>query len=98
MFAVPDNVHWKWFDSDLVILNLNRGEYYGLSEVGAQAFERLVNGQAPEAVVQALTDLYDADAAKIASDLEGLIVTLIEKGLLVRSPTNAGSLPQGDVP
>ncbi len=80
---VPGHVHWRRFDAELVLVDLKGGEYYGLSEVAAEAFEQLAGGKARRDVTEALAALYDVDRARLEEDVDALIETLIDRGLLI---------------
>jgi len=86
-FHTPEYVHWKRFDSDLVVLNLGNGQYYGLNDVGAEAFERLATGSSRSDVAQALLELYAVDRPTVEADLERLLATCLEQGLLIARST-----------
>jgi hypothetical protein len=83
----PEHVHWKRFDSELVVLNLSRGEYYGLSDVGAEAFEQFARGQTRDEVVHALLGQFKVDRPTLELDLDRLLEDFVAQGLLVGAPT-----------
>jgi hypothetical protein len=90
---VPGHVHWRRFDSEVVVLDLNGGEYYGLSEIAAAAFEGLARGQSTVDVVRDLQAVYDVDRGLLQQDIEKLVDDLVMRGLLVREEqTNEPSL------
>jgi hypothetical protein len=80
---VPEYVHWRRFDSELVLVDLKGGEYYGLNDVAADAFERLARGQATSEVVVSLLELYEVKPAELQKDVDDLVGVLIGLGLLV---------------
>ena len=77
--AGPDIVH-EDFDGDLVVLNLQTGQYFGLNKAGAALWRGLAEGQDP-----------DIMAGKAGSDFAA---TLVGHGLLVaREGAGVSSTP-----
>jgi|HubBroStandDraft_2_1064218.scaffolds.fasta_scaffold98164_1 hypothetical protein len=79
---VPDHVHWRRFNDEVVIVDLKHGEYYGLNEVAAAVFEHLAGGQSPSDVVGSLLEEYDVARADLERDVGRLLEELIGKGFL----------------
>jgi hypothetical protein len=80
---VPEHVHWRRFDAELVLVDLAAGEYFGLNDVGADAFEKLARGDTHGEVVRSLLDLYDVGQATLERDISELVESLLRRGLLV---------------
>jgi hypothetical protein len=78
-----EHVHWRRFDSELVMVDLRGGEYFGLNDVAADAFERLARGAARGEVVRSLLDVYDVSQAALERDIDQLVESLLRRGLLV---------------
>ena len=83
---VPEHVHWRRFDSELVLVDLKVGEYYGLNDVAADAFERLAQGLGLGDVVGTLLELYEVDLGELQKDVHQLVGVLVNLGLLVEEP------------
>jgi len=82
-FKVPDHVHWRRFDSELVVLDLRGGQYFGLNDVAADAFERIAAGRSVRDVVGELLAVYDVTPEKLEEDVAHLVASLLERDLLV---------------
>ena len=66
-----------------VLFHLDRGDYFALNAVGAQAWD-LLDGKRTVADISAqLSEEYDAPAEVIASDVHSLFENLTKAGLLV---------------
>ena len=79
---VPTHVHWRRFDSEIVLIDLKGGEYYGLTEVAAAAFEHVAEGRTFGELVNDLVERYDVGRAELQSDLKDLLDRLVGLGLL----------------
>lgn len=68
---------------ETVILNHNKGAYYGLDEVGVLIWDTLEKGpQTIESLCEAVTSEYDIDADTCKSDVGGLLKDLISERLV----------------
>lgn len=80
---VPEHVHWRRFDEEIVIVDLTGRRYFGLTDVASDAFERLAAGHPLDQVVDELLKVYDVERSQLETDLEGLVRGLVEHGLFV---------------
>ena len=68
---------------EIVILNHNKGAYYGLDEVGALVWNNLEGEpKTLEALCEAVTSEYDIDAETCRGDIELLLEDLISEKLV----------------
>jgi Coenzyme PQQ synthesis protein D (PqqD) len=80
--AVAADVLGSELGSEVVMLSLRDGTYYGLEEVGAEIW-RLI--QAPITlgrIVAALVDAYDVEASRCRADVIRLVAALRDRGLV----------------
>lgn len=79
---IAPGVVWKRVGDELVLLDYDRGVYFGLDIVGAHVW-RLIEEQRPVAsIVDELLDEFDVERDTLAVDVERLIGELIERGLV----------------
>jgi hypothetical protein len=68
---------------EIVILNHNKGSYYGLDEVGALVWESLEKGpQTMESLCDTVTEAYDVEAVSCREDIDSLLKDLISEKLV----------------
>ena len=80
--VVAPDVLGSELGSEVVMLSLRDGTYYGLDEVGAEIW-RLV--QAPTtiaSIVSSLMDTYDVDAQRCRADVVSMVRVMRERGLV----------------
>jgi len=80
-------VVFERFDDEVLAINLETGTYYSLPGVSAQIWNWLINGADVEAVKQALSLLYDADAAAIDSAVTQFVGKMQQDSLVVPAET-----------
>lgn len=83
-FQIPPSVLFREVDGQMVLLNLESEQYYGLNSIGADIVTRLTS--APYATVfAALARDYDVDPDVLRRDIDNLIEALERAGLLQRT-------------
>ncbi len=69
-------------DNEVVMMNLERGEYYGLNPIGSRIWELLAEATTLENLINKLTEEFDVSFEQCQTDSEEFINDLIEKGLI----------------
>ena len=72
----------KMVGSEMVLLDYDRGIYYGLNPVGARVWQLLSDGSTVEQVIDRLTDEYDVARAALEADVTALLRELEAKELV----------------
>jgi hypothetical protein len=72
----------KMVGSEMVLLDYDRGIYYGLNPVGARVWQLLSEGSSVEQVIERLTDEYDVTRAALEADVAALLRDLQAKELV----------------
>lgn len=74
-------------DGELVLLNVERGKYFGLDTIGRDIWERLESPTRIADLCDTLARDYDADMATILGDVLALLGQMEMEGLIsVQSP------------
>lgn len=76
------NVFARDFEGELVLLDLARGDYYGLDEVGAALWHGLMAGRTVAEIAADLGPRYEVDDDQLRQDLVALLEDLFAKGLV----------------
>ena len=77
-----DQVLIQEIRGEIMFLNMSSESYFGLDVVGSQMYRMLISSDSVQAAFDNLLQEYDVEAARLRSDLEGLIARLLENGLL----------------
>lgn len=70
---------------DTVLLDLGRGQYYTLNEVGGRVWALLGEGCTVQDIVCRLAGEYDAPAEVIAADVSALLESMARSSLVERA-------------
>ena len=69
-------------DGEMVLMSIERGNYYGLDSIGSDIWHRLEQPVRVSDLVAALATDYDGDASVIECDVLALLTKLLENGLV----------------
>ncbi len=72
----------KMVGPEMVLLDYDRGIYYGLNPVGARVWQLLAEGESVERIIDRLTDEYDVARDTLESDVATLLAELEERELV----------------
>ena len=78
------NMVFNELDGEIVMMNLEKGEYYGLNPVGSCIWELLANPMTVEALIAQLIEEFDVSPNQCQADIELFIDDMIEKKMIVR--------------
>ena len=87
---VPKHVLSRDLDGETVILDVAGGMYYGLTDVGTNAWELFSEGLSVDEVCKKLLETYDVEPEVLGRDINALVEDLLEKKLLTKRIGNTG--------
>jgi hypothetical protein len=82
-FALPTSVLHREVNKEMVLLNVESEQYFGLNEVGADIVKRLTDEPFETAMVALARD-YDVHPDVLRRDVANLVDALVRAGLLER--------------
>ena len=80
-----DSVSAADVQDEIVLLHIDRGEYFGMNAVGQQVWHLLEVPRSVDDLVVEIAAEYDAEESTIRSDITQLVTQLLDKGILVNS-------------
>ena len=72
----------RQLDDEVVILDVPSGRYFSLNAVGVVVWDRLADEATIDDLVDAVTAEFEVDPDTARSDIDGLVASLTEAGLL----------------
>jgi hypothetical protein len=79
---IPENVVFRSFGSETVLLNLKTGQYHGLKGAGGRMLEVLAETPDLETAAKRIADEYDQPLEVISEDMTNLCAALAERSLV----------------
>jgi hypothetical protein len=86
--TIPQSVVHKKVADEVMLLDFERGVYYGLDPVGSRIWELLAEGKTVDEVVDTMSAEYDAGESTLRTDVANLIADLEKNGLVVTETTS----------
>jgi Coenzyme PQQ synthesis protein D (PqqD) len=80
--AIPESVLWQEVGDEVVLLDVNGGEYHGLNDVGSRIWRALEEHPDVTSAYEHLCVTYEVDPEVLRKDLDEFIQRLVEMGLL----------------
>jgi Coenzyme PQQ synthesis protein D (PqqD) len=89
---VPEHVVYRSFEAEILLLNLETGQYHGLNPTGGRMMELLkeTDGSLREAT-ERLAGEVEMTPEEIADDLASFCADLVERGLMEVHESGEGS-------
>lgn len=84
--TVAPDVMFRHLDDEAVLLDLKSGTYFGLNDVGARAWQLILEHGRLSRVLDALLQEYDADRGAVERDLLALADQLVARQLAAVTP------------
>ena len=80
--AVPEGILFQDVGGEIVLLNIETGEYYGLNEVGSRIWTLFQEGQPVSQVLTTLLSEYDVFEEGLRSDVKQFLLQLQSKHII----------------
>jgi len=80
--TIGADVVFRELEGEIVILNLEKGEYFGVDDVGTRVWTLLAEGRSLREVADIMVSEYDVPRETVAADLLRLAGELISHGLI----------------
>jgi hypothetical protein len=80
---------YEVFDDEVVVLNLEKGHYYSLTETGVDIWDMIISGWTAGDIIQNLGRCYQGDPEDISFVVDQFLSRLLELEIIVQSPVEA---------
>jgi hypothetical protein len=85
-------------EDEVILIQLERANYYSLAGSGKEIWEMICAGIAPAAILERMEAAYQQENGEVAADLERLITQLREEGLVQDAPAEAAHASSNGTP
>ena len=79
---LSDNVFAQEVDGEMVLLDMNSENYFGLDEVGCDIWQAIQGNNSLQAVYDSMLENYDVEPERLKKDLVEFVDQLREAGLI----------------
>lgn len=77
----PDTIFAQEVDGEMVLLDMNSENYFGLDAVASDIWQLLQEGRTLQETEDALLEMYDVEPEQLRSDLKAFVGKLVESKL-----------------
>jgi hypothetical protein len=98
LIVEPSQVVHETIDDEVIIIQLDRANYYSLAGTGLEIWRMICAGLSPDAILSRLQNAYRSDNGSIAADFEALLGQLREEHLVQDAPGDGAHPPPNDTP
>ena len=71
---INEKIIAKKIQGEMVLLNIENGDYFSLNAIGTEIFECISNGIHPSEIAVSLFEKYEIDLKNLESDVNALII------------------------
>ncbi|MHB8844964.1 MAG: PqqD family protein [Nitrospirota bacterium] len=82
-YKAPDNYSWRDVNNELVVLNLQSGEYFTFNDVGRLIWLSVNDGKPVGDITRLVVEQYATTEDKAQNDVTAFISNLLTEGLLI---------------
>lgn len=90
-FCVPSHIATTFFNETAVLLDSRKNVYYALNDSAADFWKSLTNIGSFEEALKEVLELYEESSEEIRKDMEELVGSLVEAGLLEKTKVSHNS-------
>ena len=83
LFQPAEAITWRDIRGELIVLQLESGEYFSFNEIGRLVWLQLAEGRSIGRIVEAVLDEYEVSLAQAENDVITFVRGLLANGLLV---------------
>lgn len=81
-FTFSDTVFAQEVDGEMVLLDMESENYFGLDEVGTSIWQAMQEKETLQEVLEVLLEQYEVETAVLERDLSDFVGKLFESGLI----------------
>ena len=81
-YQLAEHISLTEVDDEVVLLDLNKGTYFGINHVGAKFLKALQANESYESALSKIAIEYQMDMQTISNDLKTLLKQLLEQELI----------------
>ncbi|MFA4838851.1 MAG: PqqD family protein [Candidatus Neomarinimicrobiota bacterium] len=80
-----DEIEWKMFDDESLLLNVRTGYYFRLNAVGSFIWSSLDGNRSDDEIVRLIADAFETTSEQARNDYRAFIAELVEEKLILNA-------------
>ena len=82
LITVPDTVLFHDVGDEIVLLNVETGDYYGLNKMGSRIWTMVHEGRSVDGIHATLFDEYEVSPGRLEQDIQVFLALLQSKSII----------------
>lgn len=84
MYSLKSNTLVTEVDGNVIILDVNKSEYFTLDSIASTIFSLIKEGKDIDYISEVITEEYDVSIAQVKKDIKDFCDKLVKDGLLLK--------------
>jgi hypothetical protein len=81
-YRICDDISWRQVDDEIIILNLDSGDYFSLNKTGGYIFLAINNNQPLESLLKEQREEFNKPTEELRKDINDLLQELLENKII----------------
>lgn len=90
------NVVFETYENEVVLINLDNGNYYSISDSAAEIFSLVSQERSKADILSGVINKYEGENAEMISSVEKFLEYLLNEGLIIREEKNIDTISLQD--
>jgi hypothetical protein len=89
-------VVFETYENEVVLINLDRGIYYSISNTAAEIFSQVEQERSKAWILEGIINKYEGNTTIMVSSVEKFLEDMLNEGLIIREEKNIDAIPSLD--
>jgi hypothetical protein len=87
------NVVFEIYENEIVLINLDNGNYYSITDTAAEIFNFIKQGRSKDEIINEVINKYEGENAEMVSSVDSFLENLLKDDLIIREEKNIDNIP-----
>lgn len=84
-YRLGDDINWRLVDDEIIILDLNSGEYFSLNDTGTEIFLAIKDHTPLDILLEHQRKKFGKTTAQLKQDIDDLLKELLQNNIIKKS-------------
>jgi len=84
-YRIREDISWRQIDDEIIILNLETGDYFSLNETGADILKAIAEAKSLGSLLTEQQQEFDEPAEKLEANINNLLKDLLDNKIIEKA-------------
>jgi hypothetical protein len=84
-YRIGKDISWRQIDDEIIILNLETGDYFSLNETGADILKAIAEAKSLSSLLTEQQQEFDEPAEKLEANIKNLLEDLLDNKIIEKA-------------